>query len=112
MKSIILCLALCLAIFTIWPGMGEVQVISEIVAKGNGTVYTEVQTTKTNLHDQFVALSPGGLVYMSQVNGQNVSMNATEAISQQLEMELMGIKTIKPIRDPFKIQVPRSFGKL
>lgn len=112
MKSIILCLALCLAIFTIWPSMGEVQVISEIVAKGNGTVYTEVQTTKTNLHDQFVALSQEGLVYVSQVNGQNISTNATEAISQQLEMEMNGIRTIKPLRDPFKIQVPRSFGKV
>lgn len=110
MKKVILCLVLCLAIFTVWPGVGEVQIISQTVAKGNGTVYTDVQTTEAELHDQFIALSSGGLVYTSQVNGQNVSVNATEAISQQLEMRMGGVKSIKPIRDPFKIQLPKGFG--
>lgn len=111
MKKNILCLViLCLAIFT--PAMGDIQIISETVAKGNGTVYADVQTSQVNVHDEFVALTPGGLVYESQVNGQNVSTNATDVISQKLEMGMKGMQSIRPLRDPFKIQVPEAFKKI
>lgn len=115
MKKTILCLVLfCMAVAMLTPAMGEeMQIITETVAvaHGNGTVYTDYQTSQVNMHEKFVALSPKGMVYTSQVNGQNVSMNASEVISQELEDGMQDMQTIKPIRDPFKIQIPEAFNK-
>lgn len=109
-KQILLCLIL---MALSWPVMGEeITVISEMVAKGNGTVVTDVQTTEVDLHSSFVALTPQGMVYTSQVNGKNASINATDAISLKLDSGLKSMKTtIEPLRDPFKIKVPAGFER-
>ena len=107
MKKI--CLVLCLTMLALlWPAMGEVQIISETVVRGNGTVVTEVDNAQVNIHDSFVAMSSEGMVYRSQVNGQNVSINTTKALELELEEGMSRMNKLQPLRDPFKIQRPKG----
>jgi len=89
---------------------GNGTVITETVVKGNGTVITEMTNPEVNIHDSFVAMTPGGMVYKSQVNGRNVSINTSQALEIEFQegMKRMKQTVIEPIRDPFEIKRPQG----
>jgi len=88
----------------------DVQIMSETVVRGNGTVITEMINPEVNVHDSFVAMTPGGMVYKSQVNGRNVSINTSQALEIEFQegMKRMEQTVISPLRDPFEIKRPQG----
>jgi len=92
------------------PALGEVKIMSETVVTGNGTVVTEMTNPEVSIHDSFVAMTPGGMVYKSQVNGLNVSINTSQALEIEFQegMKRMEQTAIEPIRDPFEIKRPQG----
>ena len=91
------------------PALAQIQITSETVVRGNGTVITEMTNPDVNIHDSFVAMTPGGMVYQSQVNGRNVSINTSQAMEIEFQegMKRMEQTVISPIRDPFEIKRPQ-----
>ena len=105
-------LILCMVMLALMsPALGDdVQIMSETVVRGNGTVITEMTNPEVNVHDSFVAMTPGGMVYKSQVNGRNVSINTSQALEIEFQegMRRMEQTVIEPIRDPFEIKRPQG----
>lgn len=104
MKS---CLILCLAIIMLSSlSMGEQQTVltESIVIKGNGTAVTEVKNFDADIHTSYVSMASGSMVYSSQIDGQNVYINTSEAMAIELEEGMKRMNKLQPLRDPFKIR--------
>ena len=106
--GLILCMVMLALMSPVWAD--DVQIMSETVVKGNGTVITEMTNPEVNIHDSFVAMTPGGMVYKSQVNGRNVSINTSQALEIEFQegMRRMEQTVIEPIRNPFEIKRPQG----
>ena len=111
MKSgLVLCMVVLALLAPVLAEMQKPSITSETVVKGNGTVITEMTNPEVNIHDSFVAMTPGGMVYKSQVNGMNVSINTSQAMEIEFQegMKRMEQTVISPIRDPFEIKRPQG----